>query len=113
MYINRKQILDSFLDNLYRISDKEYQKRVWIKGQGPECHDFDEAVCDFFADGDPILKDYKSFELIESQYHLLKKFRDEFRIFADENDSPEEFIDTPGWNKITEMAKEVLKAFNY
>ena len=41
------------------------------------------------------------------------KFLNEFRTFADENNYPEEFIDTPEWARITEMAKEVLKAFDY
>jgi hypothetical protein len=41
------------------------------------------------------------------------ELRDEFRIFADENDFPEEFIDTPEWAIIMDMAKDVLKAFNY
>ncbi len=39
--------------------------------------------------------------------------RDEFRIFADKNEFPEEFIDTPEWANIVNLAKEVLKAFNY
>lgn len=113
MRINRPQILQSFLDNLFRISSKEYQNRVWIQGKGPEVHDFDEAVCDFFGDGDPILKNFKDFGLSEDQFNLLKKFRDEFKSFADNNDWPPEFIDTPEWTKITEMAKEVLTVFNY
>jgi hypothetical protein len=111
--INRKQILEGFLDNLYRISDKEYQKRIWIEGRGPECHNFDEAVCDFFGDGDPILENYKDFGISEDQYQILKKFRDEFEIFSDNHDLPQVFLNTPEWARIMEMAKEVLKAFNY
>ena len=84
-----------------------------MKGIGPECHDFDEAVNDFFGDGEPILESYQDYGLSQSQYRLLKKFHDEFRIFADKNDFPEEFIDTPEWTKITDSAKGVLKAFNY
>jgi hypothetical protein len=113
MEINRRAVLESFLENIYRISNKEYQKRVWIDGVGPECHDFDEAVNDFFGDGDPILKNYQDYGLSQSQYRLLKKFRDEFRIFADENDWPPEFIDTPKWAGIIDLAKDVLKAFKY
>jgi len=113
MEINRKQVIIVFLQNLYRISNKEYQKRVWIEGAGPECHDFDEAVNDFFGDGEPILENYQDCGLSQSQYRLLKKLYDEFRIFADKNDFPEEFIDTPEWASIMNLAKEVLKAFNY
>jgi len=113
MDLNRKQVVEGFLSNLYRISNKEYQKRIWIEGAGPECHDFDEAVMDFFDDGDPILENYRAYGLTEMQYCILNKFRNEFRIFADENDLPQEFIDTPEWAKIMDSAKEVLKAFHY
>jgi hypothetical protein len=95
MNINRIQVLKEFLNNLYRISNKEYQERIWIRGTGPECHDFDEAVNDFFGDGNPILERYQVYGLSEIQYRLLKKFRDKFRIFSDN------------------MAKEVLAVFNY
>ena len=106
----KKQILNGFLRIIEGLSDKEYQKRAWIKGEEA---DFDEAVCLFFDIGDPILNNYKDFEITEAQYKPLKKFRDEFRIFADKNDFPEEFIDTPEWAKIMNLAKDVLKAFNY
>ena len=68
-----------------RISDKEYQKRIWIEGAGPECHDFDEAVNDFFAEVDHILENYQDYGLSHIQHQLLKKFRDEFRDFSDRN----------------------------
>ena len=113
MEFNRKEVVKGFLQNLYRISNKEYQKRIWIEGAGPECHDFDEAVIDFFGDGDPILKNYKDYGLSHTQHQLLKKFRDEFNDFADRNDLPEEFIDSPEWAKIMDLAKDVLKAFNF
>ena len=110
---NRKQILASCLDVVTGISDKEYQKRVWIRGEGTQVDDFDETCCNFFGDGDPLIEHYKDFEITESQYQLLKTFRDEFRIFSDANDLPQEFIDTPEWEKIMNLAKEVLGAFNY
>ena len=107
--INRKQIMEAFIEMIEHISDKEYQKRAWIKG---EAADFDEAVCLFFGESDSILENYKDFGITDTQYKLLKKLRDEFRIFADNNDFPEEFIDTPEWAKIIKMAKEALEVFN-
>lgn len=109
MNINRKQILETFIRIVDHISDKEYQKRVWIKGEGPEVDDFDETVCHFFQEGDGIIEKYKDFGLSEDQYQMLKKFRDQFEVFSDKCDLPEEFIDTPEWDKITDLAKEVLK----
>ena|SRR3990167_6944741 len=109
----RKQILDSFLENLSGISNKEYQKRIWIEGRGPECDDFTETVCDFFDLGEYIFNNYKDYNITDSQQELLERFRKEFRAFSDKNDFPEEFIDTPEWERIMNLAKEVLKAFNY
>ena len=113
MGINREQILTSVLETIEGISDKNYQKRIWIRCEGPEWDNFTETCCNFFDDGDPMLKKYKEFGITDSQYQLLKAFRDVFKAFADENDFPEEFVDTPEWEKIMNMAKEVLKAFNY
>jgi|JI9StandDraft_2_1071091.scaffolds.fasta_scaffold594916_1 hypothetical protein len=113
----RKDILNFVLDNIYWISDKAYQERVWIKGIGPECNSFDDVVCDFFGDGDPLLENYKDYPLTDAQYRILMAFHQEFNAFCRgprfEYYLPELFIDTPEWTKITERAKEVLKAFNY
>lgn len=110
---DKRYTLNEFLRHLSHIQDKEYQKRIWIRNEGPECQAFDDAVCDFFDIGDPILDNYKKFGVSEFQYNVLKNFREEFKAFSDEHDFPEEFIDTPEWKRIMEMAKEVLKVFSY
>jgi hypothetical protein len=109
----RRNIINQHLKNIHHISDKEYQKRVWIRGEGPECDDFDETVNYFFGEMDSILDEYKKFWITDSQYQILKKFRDKFRAFSDGHSYEPLFIDTPEWSEITEMAKEVLKAFDY
>jgi hypothetical protein len=108
----KKCILGSYLDTIRGLSDKVYQKRIWICGEGPECDDFTETCCHFSDFEGIVLNEYKEFGITDSQYVLLKKFVDVFDGFSDLNNHPEEFIDTPEWNRITEMAKEVLKAFN-
>ena len=113
MNIDRKQIMETFIRMIDHISDKDYQMRVWIKGIGPECQAFDDAVCDFFDIGDPILEEYKEFGITEKQYELLIKFREEFDKFSGTHSLPEKFIDTSEWAKIMNLAKEVLKSFNY
>jgi hypothetical protein len=110
---DRKQIVESFLKTVEGISDREYQKRVWIRGEGPEVDDFDETCCFFFDDGDPILEKYRDFGITERQYQVLKSFRDKFRKFSDENYHPEEFIESAEWAEIMVMAKDVLSAFHY
>ncbi len=105
--------METFIRIMDHISDKEYQKRVWIRGEGPEVDDFDETVCHFSQEGDGIIEKHKDFGLTEHQCQVLEKFREQFKSFSDENDFPEEFIDTPEWGKIMDMAKTVLKVFNY
>ncbi len=110
---DKEYILNQFLKNISHISNEEYQKRVWIRGEGPEYDDFDETVCHFFDDGDPILEKYKDYGITQNQYDLLMKFHKSFDEFAENNYHPKEFISNPEWKKIMKLAKEVLEAFNY
>ena len=109
----RRKILQEFLCNLDIISNKSYQKIVWIEAKGPKVHSFDNAVCDFFDLGEYIFENYQGYNITEQQQEILEQFRKEFEAFADENDWPPFFIESPEWEKITEMAKDVLAAFNY
>ena len=117
MEINRKQLLLSVLDTVWCVSDKDYQKRVWILGNGPEVDDYDETVCNFFGDAKPIIDQHKKYLLTQNQFKVFHDFYIDFSSFEDSvgiNYSvPEEFIDTPEWAKVMESAKEVLKAFDY
>lgn len=110
---DKKYILKEYLRNIFHISDKEYQKRVWIEGKGPEVDDFTETTCHFFDDGDPILQNYKDYNISDFQYKSLVQLRNNFEKFSDEHDYPEEFIDSPEWDEIVTMAKDVLEAFKY
>lgn len=109
----RQQIVEGFIDIFTRIASKEYQKRIWIKGEGPEVDAFDDTVNDFFIECDSIIENYTYFKITESQCVLLKKFRKDFQVFCDENDFPEIFIDSPEWENITVMAQDILRAFNH
>ena len=111
---NRIRLLNEFLRNILRLSDKKYQIRVWIKGEGPFGPDFDEEVCIFFESWDSIEEEgYKRFDISDEQYLLLVNFKDEFENFLEDQIIPTIFIDTPEWKKIIDLAKEVLKAFNF
>ena len=118
-YIDRKQILEEFLKNIFRLSDDKYQERVWIRAEGPECNEIDDAVCDFFDDGDPILEEYKNFGITESQHKLLMTLHNKLREFSDTFDvysptrSTEKLIQLPQWQEIKELSKKVLESFNF
>lgn len=115
---NKKQILESFIENIACISDEKYQERVWVRAEGPECDDIDDAVCDFF-DEDYILEKHKDFGITEKQYELLmalhkklRRFTDTFGIYSPEK-STEELIQLPQWQEIRNISKKVLNAFNW
>ena len=110
---NKKDIMNAFMISFTKIIDKNYQQRVWIQGEGPECDDFTETVCELYEVGESVLDDYKTFNITDQQYHLLKKFMCEFRHFSCQNNYPEEFIDTMEWDHFINMAQEILVAFNY
>ncbi len=115
----KQQRLGSFIENIAHISDGRYQKRVWIKNEGPECEDIDDALCDFFDDGDPILEEHKDFGITKTQYKFLialreklDSFIDEYGVFAQEMPT-ENLIKLPEWKQIMNLAKDVLKAFDF
>lgn len=113
--MNRSQILKSILGFVDRISDEDYQKRVWVRLEGPECDDFDETMTYFFDEIESILKNYKDFGISNEQYQLLVKFHDILDLFSDEMMyfPAEQIILDPRWQEIRELAKEVLQAFNF
>ena len=118
-FIDRKQILEEFLNNIFRLSDEKYQERVWVKAEGPECNEIDDAVCDFFDDGDPILEEHKDFRITEHQYKLLMILHKKLRAFTDAFDvyspyrSTEKLIQLPQWQEIRNIAKKVIRTFDF
>jgi len=80
--INRRQRLDSFLENIAGISDQKYQERVWVRIEGPECDDIDDTVLDFFDDGNPILENFRDFEITDTQYRILMELHKKLDIFT-------------------------------
>jgi hypothetical protein len=104
--------METYMSIISHLADKEYQKRTWIRGEPPGT-DFDETV-NLYADiGDPILENYKDYRISDREYQILGKLRNSFEVFWENNHWPPKFIDTPEWDEITKMAKEVLEAFHY
>lgn len=109
----KARILQFLLKTISCLSNQEYQKKAWIIGGNEELNDFDETVCLFFDDCNPILDNYGEYNITKDQYEVLKNFRDQFDNFCDRHDDPNEFIDSPEWAKVMKMAQEVLDAFDY
>lgn len=112
---DKKQIIKNLIKTISHAANKEYQKRVWIEGRGPECEDLDDFLDIVLHENGAIIKKWENFNLTKKQLNLLENFQNELISFArgKSRNLPEEFIDTPEWKKIMNMAKEILKAFNY
>lgn len=104
-----KQLLSMVSD----MTDLEYQKRVWIRCEGPEVEDFDEYVNHFYGYLEGILEQVSLYQLTKNQKNILSKLYDRFDTFCYDYYGPEEFIDTTEWAKMREFAALVLKEFNY
>lgn len=110
---DRAQILTFFLGLIQSIADKAYQKRVWIRGEGPECEDYDEVIDYFFHEGEEIMENYQDYKITDAQHLLLKELWEKLDPFTEQHHLPEDFIDTSEWESITAQAKKILKSFNY
>ena len=106
-----RYLVNRFLFLVSNISDKEYQKRIWIRGEGPEVDSFDEAVCQLFPIIEDLVENPKKFKITSSQFEKTLEFYHKYDSFCDDNDYPEEFIDSVEWAEIIDLAKEVLKSF--
>jgi len=98
-------------DVIKEISDINFQKRIWIRGEGPECSSFGEVVNNFFdyyEALDNIHLNYKEYNLTKQQYlkldALYKKFDEYFDISPENED---EVIQDPRWHEIVAFAKDV------
>jgi len=113
--MDKTKILNNHLETISGIADREYQERVWIRGEGPECDDYTESICHFFDDGDPIISNYRDYAITERQLSLLVSLRGAVQDFNSNIRFAlgPDFLYSPEWNKITMMAKEVLQAFGY
>ncbi|MDN3505883.1 MAG: hypothetical protein P0S96_01485 [Simkaniaceae bacterium] len=112
----KQQILKNLIETISHAADKEYQKRVWLLGLGPECEDFDDFTDVVLHENAGVLKNHINFALSKEQYETLKQFQKELKNFSQTIALPYQppvFLDTSEWGKIMKMAKEVLAAFNY
>jgi len=114
---SKQNVLNNLLRDVWHVSNKEYQRRIWIEGRGPECDDYDETSIGILDDGEVVIKEPKHLEMTDEQYCILKAFWNAYEQFSHgigmEYYIPERFIDTEEWTRVTEMAKEVIKAFDY
>lgn len=109
---NRKQILQDFLQKISHIGDREYQKRVWIDGQGSGNNDFEAHMNYFFYKGWSVLKNHKELKFTDGQYSLLSDLRGQLVLFRNKKGPIQEILNCPEWQKVVAIAEEVLQTFD-
>lgn len=92
----------------------EFQKRIWIKGSGPEVSSFDEAFCVLFDDS--FFADFLKLPEVTSNKKLLlslKKTRDLLNEITDKEMSDvkinEKFLNSVRWNRVVNSALQAQK----
>ena len=116
----RTKITDfrTLIVEIWKISNKEYQERFWVRQELPMRGDnFMETVMTFNEDTRAVLdtSDY-AVEMTDKQRDMLKNLYDMIDIFEDDPETPEDLgygendeaiVNDPKWHKVREYAKLV------
>lgn len=106
-----------FLDQMLKpLGDPDYQERVWVKGEGPEVDDYDEAVMYFIERCEEIFDDSNRYEGVDDVIQeSLKKLHNRICQFntnvASETQQgrDDKIIAHPEWIEIQKMADQTYK----
>ena len=118
--INKKDesesyFLRQFISIVKGMSDLEYQKKVWKRGEGYQADSFDDTVENFFSFFEAIFQKKSNFinKIIStSQITLIKRLHAEFEKYSEKN--PEEInriLTDPNWQKIIKLSQQLYKNF--
>ena len=115
MMKNYKQILKALIRVVKGLSDPKYQEDIWVKGVGPDCSSFEEAVCYFFDLLEPMEGEIESYDISVEQWSALKCLSESLDAFCGKVpeivNAKEEVLPNPEWHKIQKEAKEVYRLF--
>ena len=99
---------ETFFELLEIISDKSFQERIWVKGEGPEVSCSDE-VLDFFLEyTEYALGNSEDWRFTKEQLELLSELKAkvvEYNKRCPETDA--EIVVDPKWDEIRKFAKVV------
>jgi len=101
------------LDVIKNIQDKDYQERIWLRAEGPECSDFGDTINDFFdfyEELGDLENTYEEYGIDASQYRLLHKLYQHLQEYCDIipiSPKDEDVLADPRWQKIRNLAKKV------
>ncbi|MDL2321861.1 hypothetical protein LJC47_05895 [Desulfosarcina sp. OttesenSCG-928-B08] len=112
MMITNKNAINTMVLCLKELSDVEYQKKIWVRGEGPDVSSYTEAICGLFDDtgiGDQ-LDNIKSYGIVISAAldPILQKISDLVdSIGGMETDA--DVLAHPKWPRVVALASQALK----
>lgn len=105
-----EKIYQNIKSCLKELSDIEFQKRVWLRGEGPEVSSYVEVVCQLFDDtgiGDQ-LSELEDGEILSQELDSALR---ELSILLDSIDykaGVESILSHPKWPKTVKLASNAL-----
>lgn len=112
MTLDRPFILKELITIVACFANKKQQEQAWLWGQGHWACDFEETCC-LLEDMTIIIfnDNHKLYGITDAQYYMLQKFTEAISDFPENN--PHEFLNSPEWQRIRKMAKDITDSFNY
>jgi hypothetical protein len=106
------------ITNIWKISNKDYQERFWVRQELPMRGDtFSESTMTFEDAAEGILDPYVSIQMTKKQRTMLTQLFHLVEDYKNDRDTPcsrygekdEEIVNDPRWNKIRNYAKDVYE----
>jgi len=111
--MDQRTWIDQLADVFSALSDRSFQERVWLRGEGPEVSSFDEEVCGLQD------KDLDGFIERCSDWNLDPSLASELRSYdvalmeivrdVGPNARPETVLDDPRWPALREAARRIVE----
>lgn len=108
--MNKQEWLQGIYKIVTEISDRTFQERIWIKGEGPQVSSWTEVICRLFDDYDfdSFLDEYATQIGISSTLHKhLYQLRDKLNTYQQKETDAEIVVD-PEWQQISQFAQDIL-----
>jgi hypothetical protein len=114
--MDRETWLRRILDATRDLADERYQERVWVRGEGPEVDSSTEAVCRLIDDYDLptfLAEAAEKAWISKDQLTALERLEAALARYADKGEDGDDAtrIQSPGWQKLRELAKATLETF--
>ena len=112
MTYNKHLYIIPLIEVIKDLQDEDYQKRIWVLGEGPECDSFGEAINSFFDYYDSLKDELQSEKYglrkkeIAMIHSLAEKLEQYCEITPTSPDVKKVFKD-PKWQEIRNFAKQV------